>query len=140
MMWEEMKEAVRRAAQRELDLDIGTKPINDPQILGECYDVRVEGRYLGWLGPKKCDELRQLYKDTPSRLHPVKPKEIDLDQLVTGIGTATKKCREIEADMMVATTPLQAGDAATQGIQNLRNRLEFLHEQVLLMQQEQRVG
>lgn len=137
--WIEMKEAVRRAGERELDLEIGDKPINDPQIMGSPYDVRVEGKYLGWASKARCDELRQIYADTSSRLRrSPKPNDISIQDIVTQVGFATRKCREVEADMVIAVTLHQVGTVAAAGVQDMRRQLEILHEHVLMLEQERR--
>jgi hypothetical protein len=131
--WDAMKTAVRRAAERELELKIGDRPINDPQILGSPYDVHVEGTYLGWASRERCDELRQLYADTPSRLRrsPEAPRS-SIGDMAARVGIAAKKCRELEADLMIG------GEAVEQGVLGLRRELEMLHERVLMLEQEAR--
>jgi len=131
--WEDMRAAVRRAAQRELTLKIGDKPFNDPQIMGSPYDVHVEGTYLGWTSKEKCDELRQLYTDTPSQLHKrPNPTRWSMGEVATSVGIIAKKCREVEADLMLG------GDSVKHGVLALRRELEMLHERVLMLEQEER--
>ena len=135
MTWEEMKAAVRRAGQRELELKIGDKPFNDPQIMGSPYDVHIEGTYLGWTSKEKGDELRKLYADTPSQLAKFRnPPKWEIDEVVTSVGIVVKKCRELEAGMMVG------GENVKYSILAMRRELEILHERVLMMEQEQRAA
>jgi hypothetical protein len=134
-VWEKMKTAVRRAAQRELELKIGDKPFNDPQIMGSPYDVHVEGTYLGWTSKEKCDELRKLYADTPSELRKYpNPTRWEMDEVATSVGIVVKKCRELEADLMMG------GERVRHGVLSMRRELEMLHERVLMLEQEERAG
>jgi len=128
---DKMRDAIVRAAERELDLHLGTKPINDAQIAGVAYDVRVEGTYLGWTSEAGKAEARELYDSTPSRLRPrVERAERTPDfGLSTQVGLVLKKCREIEADLVCGERNPNAA------VGELRTRLEILHESVLLAEQ-----
>lgn len=127
MNFEEMKKAVQRAAQRELELRI-SKPINDPQIVGNPCDVHVEGRYLGWTSQGNCEELKKIYASTPSLIRNKTPKPIDSSDIATELGLVAKKCREIEADLSIGTV-----EGAMVGISDLRSKIDMLHARALLV-------
>jgi len=128
-----MKAAVRRAAERELDLKISDKPFDDPQILGSPYRVRVEGTYLGWTSRDRCDELRRIYAETPSRLRKGSdPRPLTLGDLPGRVGMLLRRARELEADASIGQKNV------ADGVGQLRREIEMLHERVLLLEQEER--
>lgn len=127
--WGRMKAAVQRGAERELELSI--KP-----GFGPLMDVKVEGRYLGWCSPKQGEELQKLYDETPSRLSRGSGTRLaDLDGFVVEVALALKRCRQIEADMMLFDKRIDGA-----ALHDLRNRLETLHTQALMLRHNQDFG
>ena len=127
---DDMKAAIRRAAERELELILGDKPINDMQIMGTAYDVHVEGTYLGWTSAQGKVEAQEIYDATSSRLrHEVERTPQADPELSMQVGLALKRCRQIEADLVCGKRDVAVAFG------DLRSRLEVLHESALMADQ-----
>jgi len=123
---EERRRAIIHAAEREQKLEIDQKPINDPQILGTAYSLRIKGQHLGWTSAEGCREARELYNKTPSRLRH-RWRELTLGnpvaQLARDSELAVAQVRRLEASLGIGDNPLR------DEVASLRALIEVLHEQ-----------
>ncbi len=124
---DDMRPAIIHAAERELELKLGDKPIDDDQICGTAYDVDVEGKYLGWTNAAGKEEARKLYESTPSRLRPLVWRHIVQPQKMSAqVGLALKDCQRLEAEFLTSHDDNVLGQLGM-----LRRRLEVLFEMAL---------